>query len=328
MKAFAPAQAAPVPVALGLPDGRCAIRLLEPALLDQAEAELAAEAARLPGLAARLMQDAAAARFALAREQVPRYGAWAYDWVQSYVNSYRVLWRLARGVAGAAGAPAETALLDRLSADIAAPMREAFRSRVLAPAGGGGGLAGDLGHAGRVLDLARGAALAAAAARLDGAPPAAGAALRFDLRAAGESLGPPLAAVAPDDLLDLIPEDGAEPPVIFLRSMRPMAARAGAVAVRVSEMGSVIAAGGGFGYAFAGVPGVALGLAGGIGLSWGIDWGINRVDAALNRTDFEAQALAAIGAAERRVVAQAEAAVTAALAARLAALRPGGDGCG
>jgi hypothetical protein len=73
---------------------------------------------------------------------------------------------------------------------------------------------------------------------------------------------------------------------------------------------------------------VALGLAGGIGLSWGVDWALNRVDAALNREAFEAQALEAIGRAEQRLAAQGGAAVAAALAARRAALLPAATGCG
>lgn len=333
MKAFGPAQAQaqvqtqtqPGPMTQHLADGGCALRAVDPAALAVAAAALAEEATRLPAAAARLVRDAAAARFAPAREHVPHYAAWAYDWVQSYVTSYRVLWRLVQGLATATTGPAEPALLDRLGTDMARPMREAFRARVLAPVEAEGRLADDLAHAGAVLDAAWQDAVAAATRHLAGpAMPAP----RLDLRAVTAPMAPALAALAPADLLGLMAGGEADTPMIFLRSMRPMAARAGVVAIRVSEAGSILAAGGGFGYALGGLPGATLGLAGGIGLSWGIDWLINRIDATLNQAAFEAQALAGIDAAEARLAGQAEAAVALALAARLAALRPMGQGEG
>lgn len=115
--------------------------------------------------------------------------------------------------------------------------------------------------------------------------------------------------------------------MIFMRSMRPMAARLGAAAVRASEAGSVIASAGVFGYAIAGVPGVAIGAVGGVGVSWAIDWGLNRIDAALNRSAFEAQALLALEAAERRVTQRGAAMAGAALDQRLGALRGPAVGC-
>ncbi len=314
-------------MALRLADGSCTIRAIDPARLAAAEAVLAEEAARLPGVAARLMQDAAAARFAMAREQVPAYGAWAYDWVQSYVASYRVLWRLGVGLAGSVAE--DVPVLERIAVEIAQPMREAFRERVLAPTEVDGRLGDDLAHAGRVVDGAWAAALGSVAQALRSQPAVPGMAVALlDLGAAGLPMTPSLVALAPADPLDLVVGDGTGPPAIFLRSMRPMAARLGAVAVRASEAGSLIAAGGTFGFALGGTAGVVVGMAGGVGVSWGIDWLINRIDAALNRTEFEAQALVAIALAEARIVAQARAATEEALTARLAALRAGGGPCG
>jgi hypothetical protein len=319
-----------VPTAIRLPDATCTIRAIDPLRLAQLEDRLAAEAARLPGLAARLMQDATAARFASAREQVPAYGAWAYGWVQSYVTSFRVLGRLGMGLAAAVTAPEDTPLLERLATEIAEPMREAFRRHVMAATEADGGLPADLAYAGAVLDEAWRSVLdQAAAALVDGAPVVgAPAAQSLDFNAARVSLAQPLGMFAPVDPLAASASDGTDPPAIFLRSMRPMASRFGAVAVRASEAGSILAAGGAFGYAMGGVPGVVVGFAGGVGLSWGLDWLISRVDASLNRMEFEAQALAAIAAAETQIVRQAEAVVEAALVARRMALQQGAAGCG
>ncbi|WP_431285188.1 hypothetical protein ACQW02_10485 [Humitalea sp. 24SJ18S-53] len=335
MRAFA-ADAQPVPVALRLGDGTCTIRAVDPVRLARTQAALEAEAARLPGVAARLMQDAASARFAVAREQVPAYSAWAYDWVQSYVTSYRVLWRLGKGLAGSVAD--EAPVLERIGQEISEPMRQAFRERVLAPTEVDGRLADDLEHAGHIVDAAWAAALAGAGVLLATGSPvlaspvvpglAMAVTARFDLAAAGVPMTPALVALAPDDPLDLVIGDGSEPPAIFLRSMRPMAARMGAVAVRASEAGSLIAAGGTFGFAVGGAPGVAVGVAGGVGLSWGIDWLLNRIDAALNRTEFEAQALAAIATAETRIAGQSGIATATALSARLVAMRAGAGPCG
>ncbi len=312
------------------PAGACELRVVEPARLAHLEAVLAEEAERLSAMAERLMADAAAARFAEAREQVPAFGAWAYDWVQSYITSYRVLGRLLRGLAASAHeGEGAAALSERVLAEMAQPVREEFRRRVLSPQMADA-LTADLAHTAAVLDDAWREALREAAAELAATPPAAlgtTTALRLNLVASAQPLGPALAAMAPRDELAVLAGEPADTAAVFLRSMRPMAARVGAAVVRMSEAGSIVATAGAFGYALGGVPGVALGAAGGVGVSWAIDWGLNRVDAALNRNEFEAQALLALGAAERRIAERAGAAAAAALAQRLAALRPAEGGC-
>jgi hypothetical protein len=318
-----------VAVAVVERDGSCTLRAVDAARLARVEAALTDEAASLKGMATRLMEDAAAARLAEAREQVPAFGAWAYDWVQSYITSYRILGRLLRGVASSVQEGGEgTDLAERVMEEMAQPIREEFRRRVLSaelPAA----LAADLAHVATVLDEAWQAALQQAGAELAAAPSMAGVAAvsRLDLAAAARPFGPALAALAPQDALAIVASEPADTAFIFARSMRPMAARLGAAAVRASEAGSIITAASAFGYAIAGSPGVALGAVSGIGLSWAIDWGLNRVDAALNRAEFEAQALAAIEAAERRIVQRASDAASVALGERHAALRPAATGC-
>lgn len=318
-----------VAVAVAERDGRCTLRAVDPARLARVEAALAEEAAALKGMATRLMEDAAAARLAEAREQVPAFGAWAYDWVQSYITSYRILGRLLRGVASSVQDAGEgAAMAERVTEEMAQPIREEFRRRVLSadlPAA----LAADLAHVATVLDDAWQAALQQAGAELSAAPSTAdvAAVLRLDLAAAAQPFGPALAALAPQDALAIVAGEPADTASIFARSMRPMAARLGAAVVRASEVGSIVTAAGAFGYAIAGSPGVALGAVSGVGLSWAIDWGLNRVDAALNRAEFEAQALAAIEAAERRIVQRATDAASIAVSERQAALRPATTGC-
>ena len=316
-------------VAVGEHDGSCTLRALDAARLARVEAALAQDAAALKSMAARLMEDAAAARLAEAREQVPAFGAWAYDWVQSYITSYRILGRVLRGVASSVQEAGDgAALAERLTEEMSQPIREEFRRRVLSsdlPAA----LAADLTHVATVLDKAWQATLQQAGAELSAAPIMAGAAAvaRLDLAAAARPFGPALADLAPPDALAIVASEPADTASVFARSMRPMAARLGAAVVRATEAGSIITAASAFGYAIAGSPGVALGAVSGIGLSWAIDWGLNRVDAALNRAEFEAQALAAIEAAERRIVQRAADAASVAVDERHAALRRAATGC-
>jgi hypothetical protein len=323
-----------MPVAVVTPQGACLLREAPDGALPALVAALAEESARLEATAQRLLADAAAMRLAPARERVPAFGDWAYDWVQSYVTAYRVLLMAAKGLVVSVAEGGAESLTDRITEAMASPVRDAFRDRVLDPALPPAVVAADLRHAGAVVEEAWRAALAAAAARAEAWPPARGAVAAevLDLGAAGRPFDAELAALVPPDPVALIVEEGADAGMVFMRSMRPMAARLGAVAVRVSEAGSIVATGGAFGYALAGVPGVAVGAAGGIGLSWGIDWLFNRVDAAFNRRAFEAQALAAIDRAEQRLAMQGAQAIAGLLAARGAAMRgaamrPGQRGC-
>ncbi len=313
-------------------DGSCALREVPEAALPAWDAALSEEAARLEGMAHRLLAEAAAMRLATAREAVPAFGDWAYGWVQSYMTAYRVLGLAARSLAeGVAEADAQN-LPDRIAQGMAGPVREEFRNRVLAPAIPPEALAADRAHVAALVSAEWRRAVdgvarqAAALPRVALIAPGAVAVPRLDLAAAARPLADWQQAGL--DPMALVVEEGADTSTVFLRSMRPMAARLGAVVLRVSEAGSLIATGGAFGYALGGTPGVALGLAGGVGLSWGLDWVLNRVDSALNREAFEAQALEAIDRAEARLAAEGRRAVAAALAARQAVLHGAQTGCG
>lgn len=314
-------------LAVVAPSGACVPRAAPEGTRAAERAALEATAAELGGFATRLLADAAPVRLAPAREAVPAFGDWAYGWVQSYVTSYRILARAVGGLAQSV-TESEGPLGARIAEEMAAPMRAEFRSRVLDPALGDGGIAADLAHVGAAVDAAWAAALAASAARLAALPHAPADARpthRLNFVAAARPLAPEIAASVPTDPLALIAEEGTEAGTVFVRSMRPLAARLAAVLVRATEAGSFVAAGGAFGFAMAGLPGGAVGIAGGVGTSWAIDWLINRLDASLNRAAFEAQALGAIARAERRLADGPAAAAAAALAARIEAFETEGD---
>jgi hypothetical protein len=323
------------PVAVVGLDGQCTLRAVSAAALAAATEEVEAAAEDIRGYASRLLLDAATMRLAVARERVPPFGDWAYGWVQSYVTSYRVLARGAMGMVDSVAGRGKVPGIAQIADEMAAPIREEFRYRVLAPSMEDGSFAADLDHVSAMVDQAwlralrvmeaRLAALPATAAPADTTVPQGGTLPRLDLMAAARPMRSEFAGALPVEPMALTSEEEGDNTTVFLRSMRPMAARLGAVLVRISEAGSLVATGGAFGYALAGLPGTAIGLAGGIGLSWSIDWMFNKVDASLNRHAFEAQALAALDRVEQRVTRDGRAAADAAIAIRLAALRaPGG----
>lgn len=322
-------------LAVTTPDGRCILRNAADGTLAATAAALGADATELHAFAGRLLADAAAMRMAAARERVPPFGDWAYGWVQSYVTSYRVLSHGALGAVQSLAGNGEWPRLSTIADEMAAPIREEFRSRVLAPSMEDGAFESDLAHVGQVVDRAWRRGLDGTAATLSALPVmAAGTAaggtspvVRIDLRAAMAPLTPAILVSAPADPLALVAEEGADTVTIFVRSMRPMAARLGAAVMRISEAGSIVTASGAFGFALGGVPGTAIGVAGGVGASWAIDWVFNRVDASMNRAAFEAQALEAIDRAQHRLAANGAGATAAALAARMEALLPGPGGC-
>lgn len=242
-----------------------------------------ADAARLESLGHRMLEDSLALRFGEARMRVPAFGAWAYDWTQSYVTSYRIIGRAVAQLGSAAGQNGTLPAADALAHDLALPVRQAFGRIISQPSLGDGGFEADMAHLARTL---------------------------------GQEAGEPALAPALEQALRLYPADrlaeAAGTETIFMRSMRPLAARLGALVLRVSEAGSVVALGSYFGYGFVGTPGMVVGALGGMGVAWGVDWMINRLDANLNRPAFEAQAMVAIDAAQAAVQAEGRAAIAAA----------------
>lgn len=301
------AGAPPVPVAACGPRGL--------PMEAQAAMRSTLEAARqdIVGMASRLATDAVSARFAESREQVPAFGAWAYDWVQSYITSYRMLSQLAVSLADAASEeamPRAAAIIERMSA----PMRDEFRRRVVEPADRNGSLASDLEQIGRIVDAAWLEAVQDAASLL---PPAAASAV----------VVPGFATPTPDSAWSMALEINDDPTAVFVRSVRPVAARVGVFVVRATEVGSAFATGGGIGYALGGASGLALGTVAGIGIYWGFDWVLNRLDAAWNRTEFENQALRSINELEARFVELARRTADSVLEQRIASLTAVRDGC-
>jgi hypothetical protein len=255
----------------------------------------AATGDRLVSLGQRMLEDSVALRFGAARRLVPEFGAWTYGWAQSYLTSYRIIGRALAQLGEAASQPGALPTPEAIAHDLAEPVRAAFREHVTQPSLGDGGFAADMAYLARTLDQ-EWRSQAGAVAPGDGLEPRLAEALRID----------PAAQLA----------DAVGTETVFLRSMRPMTARLGALTLRVSEAGSAVAALGYLGWSMSGAPGVAAGAAAGIGLAWAADWAINRIDAGLNRAAFEAQAMAAIGLAEAAVLAEAGAAIRAAVAAQ------------
>jgi len=261
---------------------------------DLAEAD--ARQLRVTALGTRMLEDVAALHFGEARSRVSDFGDWAYGWTQSYLTAYRIM---GHGLWSIGSALRETGSLpeaDTLGVALAAPVRAEFVRRVTQPTLSGEAFTSDMSYLVRTLgeEWPEAPSLTATLA--------------------------PMLTMNPGLRLSETLDAGT----IFLRSMRPMAARLGVLALRVTETGSIIAAGSYVGWGLAGTPGVVAGAAGGIGLSWGLDWAFNRIDASMNRGNFEAQALAAIAAAEVAMMEDGRSLIREAAAAAAAEWRSAG----
>lgn len=325
LSAALPARAAvpPQAVAIVLPEGRCEMRAVPGDAVPALRARLEQARLEAAGLGYRLAADAAAARFAGAREAVPAFGAWAYDWVQSYITAYRIAGRMVASVAATVRGERAT-LTDGLVDQMSEPMRRAFEERVLSQGASEVSLRADLALAAALVEAGWNAALLEAVAPLRAGPAAdaatGGPVLRIDI--AGAARVP--VALEAEGGAAAVP--GGDPASLFFHSIRPIAARVSAIMLRATEAGSVVAAVGALGYRLGGVPGLAAGAAGGVGVYWGIDFALNRADAALNREDFEAQALDVIARAEAAIAGAVRQQVLDDLGARLVRL-VGAGGC-
>lgn len=322
----AAARAADPVVAIMLPGGTCELRQVPAQALVDLNLQLDKARQAAADLAQRLAVDAASAHYAGAREVVPGFGAWAYDWVQSYVTAYRIVGRMVTSAAASLrGDP--KGLADGVVEQMAEPMRRAFVERVMARAAPPETLRRDLEMAAALVEAGWTDALAGALAPLRAfpeAPAASTAALRLDPEAAGRVALVTLRAQAGGTASDASP--GSDPASLFFHSLRPLSARVSAMMLRATEAGSIVATVAAVGYRFGGVAGLAAGAVGGVGAYWGIDWAFNRADAALNREDFEAQSLLVISRAEAAMAEEARREVLTALDARVARLAVRG-GC-
>ncbi len=277
-------------------------------LLARQRAFLAAERERMHQLAGEAVSTATAIEFGAMRMRAPGYASWAYGWVQSYVTSYQII---GRGFAGGfqhltSGQPGST--IDAMTAEVSGVVREHFREQVVQPGRTQKALDAEWSRVAELLDqefarVARRQDEALAALRVP-SPPAAG--LPRSSSVPTQDRGS-LAAETPD--ID----------TILVRSARPMAARAGILVLRLTEVGSVAAIVGSLGISFGPLTGLAVGVIG-IGLVWGIDYVINSIDAALHRDALESHALAFVDALEAETRQRLTTAFRAEIDTRFAAL--------
>lgn len=253
-------------------------------LLARQRAALAADRERLHRMTAQAVDTAVTVEFGAMRLRAPAYAAWSYGWVQSYVTSYHIV---GRGLAGAIDhlmAGREGSLWSAVTAEAASVVREQFRDMVVQPETTQRALddewsriAAMVDHEFAGIERRQESALAALGIRLEGVA---------DRR--------PRPAHSTDGLSTETPDIDTA----LLRSARPMAARAGILVLRLTEIGSVAAIVGSLGISLGPFSGVVVGLVGGIGVVWGLDYVINAIDAALHRDELEAHAIAVVDSLE------------------------------
>lgn len=252
--------------------------------LARQRAVLAAERERMHRLADEAVSTATRIEFGAMRLRAPGYASWAYGWVQSYVTSYQII---GRGFAGAyrhltTGGSGST--LDAITAEATGVVREHFRDLVVQPERTQRSLDAEWSRVAALLDDEF--------ARID----------RQQTEFLVALMGRPLPAEAsrPSRVPDIAGSLAADAPdidTILVRSARPMAARAGILILRLTEVGSVAALVGSLGISFGPLTGLAVGVIG-LGLVWGIDYIINGIDAALHRDELESHAVAFVDALE------------------------------
>ena len=253
-------------------------------LLARQRAILAAERERLHRLADEAVSTATRIEFGAMRLRAPGYASWAYGWVQSYVTSYQII---GRGFAGAyrhlvSGGAGST--LDAMTAEATGVVREHFRDLVVQPDRTQKALDAEWSRVATLLDQEF--------AQID----------RQQIAFLVGLKGPPLPVetLRPSRVPDIggtLAADAPDIDTILMRSARPMAARAGILAIRLTEVGSVAALVGSLGISFGPLTGLAVGVVG-LSLAWGIDYIINSVDAALHRDELESHAVAFVDALE------------------------------
>lgn len=256
-------------------------------LLARQRAALAAERERLYQLSDEAVSTATTIEFGAMRLRAPVYASWAYGWVQSYVTSYQII---GRGFAGGFdhlynGKPGST--LDAMTAEATGVVREHFRALVVQPEKTQKVLDTEWSRVAELLDqeflrIERRQEEALVSLRRQASP------------AAAEALKP---SSLPPQARGSLTAETPDIDTVLMRSARPMAARAGILVLRLTEVGSVAAIVGSLGISFGPLTGLAVGVVG-IGVVWGVDYIINSIDAALHRDQLESHAVAFVDVLE------------------------------
>ncbi|MBM3535680.1 MAG: hypothetical protein FJX60_21925 [Alphaproteobacteria bacterium] len=251
---------------------------------ERLRAQIATDRARLHQFADQAVATAVAIEFGAMRLRAPAYADWAYGWVQSYVTSYQIIGRALTGALDhwVFGGPGS--IMDAATNEASNVVREHFQRLVVQPELTQKAL--DIEWS-RVTDLlnrefdAVEARQSAALVALTG---------RWSVTEA-QSLRP----ISEVDALSIeTPDINA----VLVRSARPMAARAGIIALRLTEIGSVAAIVGSLGISFGPLTGIVVGVGGGLVIAWGIDYVINLIDAELHRDELVAHMTTFVDALE------------------------------
>jgi len=248
---------------------------------------LAEERGKLRGLAELAVETTTRIEFGHMRLRVSAYADWAYGWTSSYVASYQIIYRAFQGAWAHVMSDRPGGILAAMTNEAADVVRAQFREIVVRPERTQVTLDREWRQARDLVD-----------SELQRVRQAQDVALR-DLPA--RSAAGPAARAAPPRESGLGAVLEAETPdidAVLLRSTRPMATRVGILVLRLTEVGSVAALVGSLGVSLGPLSGVAVGIVVGVGVAWGLDYLINRLDAALHRTEFEQHGLTLVAALE------------------------------
>lgn len=308
-------------------DGSCRVFAVPKERSDELQARLANLSEGLLEKARTSFDRMAETRFAAAREQVPDFGNWTYGWFESYVLSFRLLVqfyiRLKRGYSE--GWPADFA--DSLRDDLAAPVREAFKEKMLQAGVSQEHHLRDLDRVARALDDDWRRIIEEFRGQLLQNPNVPGpAAYRISLIMPASGFGDGLFAAAPRTTDEMVNAIRSDTTVVF-QAMRPIVPRLGTVLLRISEFGGLVFTIAVFGLAFAGIVGLVAGALIGVAIYWFIDWLFNRTDAFFNQIDFEKAVLNVIDQAQAKLSENAGNAFKQVLHQRLALISPSPGSC-
>lgn len=308
-------------------DSGCAVVAISPQALSDITRRVSDSTQNLNLYARTIFDLMASSRFAAAREKVPAFGDWTFDWFQSYVLSYRVLGRLFGAFHRffTEGWPDDIAqaFLD----DVAAPVRLAFQENMRQAGVDIAHHMDDLRLISAAIEQEWQKRVTALRSELRGLPMVSGpATMVMDLRGNDIGVGSALFAAAPKTMNQFFEINEADAALVF-RTMRPIIPRLGAFILRATEFGGLIFTLGLVGFAISGLPGFIVGAAIAVLVYWTIDWIFNRTDAYLNQAEFERLALETIDDAQKKLSENAFEAFDKALRQRLSVMMPQPGAC-